>query len=416
MAIAAVFFAAAAVSAFAASMKPILSVSYKIEDGKTSISLSAKAPDDKTAKILERAVFDTGAEAFRFGQESEAKGKLTQDIINESRVSVGDGLYKMELINSDAIQASPEEAAVELKYELVPSSESMSDQIETVEHKQEDLAYEDIYYVNDVETSADEYEQIHMDNICNEEKEKSEKIAEKGPVKGSISFDGKTAQGVNCWRKDVYYHTVKTVTTTHRLYVLTAKADEAIPALRDSEYSKYSYLPLMAKEQSRGYNEIGLSWNLIDNADEYLVYRSQCGKTKYKRVAATKGEGFTSIRKLKKNTYYKFLIVAVDSHGKIGSVSPSVHVATKGGRFNNPSKLSVSKKSMSVKRGKSVKIKTKVKYSGVKVHVPLRYVSTDKGIATVSKSGKIKGVSKGTCDIYVYAQNGLAKKLSVKVK
>jgi len=220
---------------------------------------------------------------------------------------------------------------------------------------------------------------------------------------------------VNCWRNDVYYHTEKTVTTTHKLFVLTAQADKRIPKIKVSESSKSAYIPLMAKERSRGYNEVGLSWNLVDGADEYLVYCSPCGNTNYKRVAETKGKGFTSIRKLKKNTYYKFLVVAVSPRGKIITVSPSVHVATKGGSYSNPTKLSV-KKVGTIKKGETVRIRTRVSYSGVNVHVPLRYASGNRRIATVSKSGKITGKRKGTCDIYVYAQNGLAKKIRVKVK
>ena len=45
-----------------------------------------------------------------------------------------------------------------------------------------------------------------------------------------------------------------------------------------------------------------------------------------------------------------------------------------------------------------------------------RYASTDKKVATVSSKGKIKAVRKGSCTIYVYARNGYAKKVKVKVK
>ena len=33
-----------------------------------------------------------------------------------------------------------------------------------------------------------------------------------------------------------------------------------------------------------------------------------------------------------------------------------------------------------------------------------RYASSNKNIATVNQNGKIKGVAKGTCTIYVYAR------------
>ena len=40
----------------------------------------------------------------------------------------------------------------------------------------------------------------------------------------------------------------------------------------------------------------------------------------------------------------------------------------------------------------------------------------DEGIAAVSRGGVIRGVSKGTCSVYVYAHNGVYKKVSVTVK
>ena len=52
-----------------------------------------------------------------------------------------------------------------------------------------------------------------------------------------------------------------------------------------------------------------------------------------------------------------------------------------------------------------------------KKHVPtVRYLSSNKKVATVSKGGKIKGVKKGTCYVYAYAHNGVFKKVKVTVK
>ena len=78
---------------------------------------------------------------------------------------------------------------------------------------------------------------------------------------------------------------------------------------------------------------------------------------------------------------------------------------------------------MTVKKGKTVKIKADVKLIKKnrklmpKFHsLKLRYMSTDKKVATVTSKGKIKGVNKGTCYVYVYAHNGVSKKVKVTVK
>ncbi len=70
------------------------------------------------------------------------------------------------------------------------------------------------------------------------------------------------------------------------------------------------------------------------------------------------------------------------------------------------------------KKGKKFKLKAKAtKASGykVKVHRKLKYESSNKKIAAVSKTGVITAKKKGTCYIYVYAQNGMYKKIKVTV-
>ena len=46
----------------------------------------------------------------------------------------------------------------------------------------------------------------------------------------------------------------------------------------------------------------------------------------------------------------------------------------------------------------------------------MRYESSNAKIAMVSSKGVIKGIKKGTCYVYAYAQNGMAKKIKVTVK
>ena len=81
------------------------------------------------------------------------------------------------------------------------------------------------------------------------------------------------------------------------------------------------------------------------------------------------------------------------------------------------------KTKVKLKAGKKYKIKAKIiKRDKTKKLMPathtkqLRYISTNKKIATVSKSGKIKAKAKGSCRIYVYAANGVSKAVKVTVK
>ena len=45
-----------------------------------------------------------------------------------------------------------------------------------------------------------------------------------------------------------------------------------------------------------------------------------------------------------------------------------------------------------------------------------RYATSDKAVAKVSKSGRITGVAKGKCKIYVFATNGVRAAVTVNVK
>lgn len=91
------------------------------------------------------------------------------------------------------------------------------------------------------------------------------------------------------------------------------------------------------------------------------------------------------MKQLKKGTYYKFMIVALDKNNNVVSSSKIVHVATKGGKVGNAGKVTIKakKNKVSIKKGKTF---------------------------------KLKGKKKGTCYVYAYAQNGVFAKIKVTVK
>lgn len=57
-----------------------------------------------------------------------------------------------------------------------------------------------------------------------------------------------------------------------------------------------------------------------------------------------------------------------------------------------------------------------VKKLTLKKRRAVQYESGNVSIATVSSKGVVKGVKKGACYIYAYAQNGVVKKVKVAVK
>lgn len=164
-----------------------------------------------------------------------------------------------------------------------------------------------------------------------------------------------------------------------------------------------------------------LSWSKVKGAEGYFVYGASCGQKMKCLGEVTGNKKSYTVKKLKKGTYYKYMLTAyktIYGEKRIIATSVSAHCTTKGGKYGNPTAVVFEKKTVSVKKNKTFKLKPELKCDKkMKTHIAkFRYESSNPSIATVNKSGKIKGKKKGKCDIYIYAQNGLYKKIKVTVK
>ena len=112
------------------------------------------------------------------------------------------------------------------------------------------------------------------------------------------------------------------------------------------------------------------------------------------------------------------MIVAVKGSKAIAT-SKTIHAATTGGKVGNSKSVKVNKKSFKIGIGKGVTLKATAvaarKKLKVKKHRAIAFESSNKNIATVNKKGVIKGIRKGKCYIYAYAQNGVMAKVKVVV-
>ena len=194
------------------------------------------------------------------------------------------------------------------------------------------------------------------------------------------------------------------------------------------------YGNLKARSVTQSNNSIKVEWSRISGADGYVVYGSQCngnGKVyKYKKLATiTNGKTRTwTHTKLKKATYYKYKVKAyklVNGKKVITDTSVSIHAVTKGGNYGVVKAVSITKignkknvTEVTLKKGKSAQI-TAVevkKDKKIKHHRNLCYESSNTNVATVTSNGMIKATGKGSCTIWVYAQNGVYKAITVTVK
>ena len=171
----------------------------------------------------------------------------------------------------------------------------------------------------------------------------------------------------------------------------------------------------------------------MEDADGYDIFFARCNtkKKKYtcKYASSVSGAKSTSWTKssLKKGIPYKMYVKAYvikDGKKSYFAKSPTVHAFASGSskKYTNPKSVRVKKASAAIKAGKTYKIKAsvvKLKKNKTLIntgHAPkLRYLSTDTSVATVSKSGKVKGKTAGSCKIYVYAVNGMKKAVKITV-
>lgn len=201
----------------------------------------------------------------------------------------------------------------------------------------------------------------------------------------------------------------------------TAVDKQIVNSKTDSDPKGSAFGLLQAKGAAKSKTSVKVTWKKVTEAKSYVIYANRCGtKYRYKKLKTVKGTSFTQ-KKLKKGTYYKYLIVAVDDN-KALATSKTIHVATKGGKVGNSKSVKTKAKfgRVSLKTGKTFALKATAvaqsKKLKVKKHRNIAFETSNKKIATVSSKGIIKAVKKGTCYVYAYAQNGVFKKIKVTVK
>ena len=190
---------------------------------------------------------------------------------------------------------------------------------------------------------------------------------------------------------------------------------------------------LMAKVTAKGKTALKVKWNTIKAAAGYDIFMSRCNynnKVNNVKIVKTirKPKTFKWIAaELEENTCYKICVKAFkmkNGKKKYFKKSPLVHAFTDnfGGDFTNVRKVMVKKKKVVLEKGDSFIIKAKLskQIDGKKLpktHAPkLRYISSDKKVAKVTRKGKIKAVKAGKAKIYVFAHNGVSKTVKVEVK
>ena len=221
----------------------------------------------------------------------------------------------------------------------------------------------------------------------------------------------------------------KTVKQLEESEKALAQAKEVAAAKKNAKTAMNNGIGVTQKDK-----KITVKWSKASKADGYFVYVQYCGKDYKKPVKTVKKNSTTKVtitkingKKLNLKKNFKVVVKPykiVNGKKVVLATSISGHiVGVKHKKYTNVKTIKATKKALTVKVGKTVKAKAKITLvDKKKKHIPaghgakFRYRTSDKSIATVDKNGKIKGIKKGTCTIYVYAINGKMTKIKVTVK
>ena len=134
---------------------------------------------------------------------------------------------------------------------------------------------------------------------------------------------------------------------------------------KDPSGSTFSNLKANAKKVTK--SSVKVTWSKVKGAKKYIVMGNKCGSA-YKQLKTTTSKSFTQ-KGLKKGTYYKYMILAVNAKNKVIATSKTLHVATKGGKVGNYKsvKITNAKSTYTIKKGKKFTLKAKAKKADKKV-------------------------------------------------
>ncbi|MDO4523368.1 MAG: Ig-like domain-containing protein [Eubacteriales bacterium] len=229
-----------------------------------------------------------------------------------------------------------------------------------------------------------------------------------------------------------------TLTVTYEFPATTKKIEPVAPSTPTTveDASKKNSVALLSKSSVtwNKKNQLMVTWGRVKDADGYDLYVRQCDEKLIKKSLAYTADNNTTtsilLKKLNGKKFngkmnYKYQVYAYKMvDGKktcIGNTLPCHFVGQNNKKNTNPKSVSVNAGKITLKAGKSAKIKADVKKEEPKktimLHAALvRFVSSNEAFATVDKNGKGTAKAAGTCKIYCVLLNGKNAAVKVTVK
>ncbi len=173
------------------------------------------------------------------------------------------------------------------------------------------------------------------------------------------------------------------------------------------------------------FNTGKVTWSKVPDATKYTVAYRKSNKAKWKVVSLSSDKTSYRTPILGLRGVFEVVVRAYTKTNGINELvatSPTLYMVLGSNKSgSNVTKVSVPKSSVSLKKSKTYKIKPKLKYSGKKAYSSanvksVRYYTTSRKVATVTKKGVITAKGKGSAKIYVMAADGTKAIIKVTVK
>lgn len=211
--------------------------------------------------------------------------------------------------------------------------------------------------------------------------------------------------------------------------------------------------PFLAWSPKQGTRSVTLRWTQVEGADGYLIYRCRCNSGGVKRtpkLAAVLPAGTSSwtFRNLRKGCWYKHRVAAFkleDGQRVTLATSPLVHASTLGGKSRVASGVQIvsvrdesgalitlrdpeagdpvaaapdgaSLQVLELAAGQQVQLSARETGRKLTVHHRgLRFASSNKAVASVTRDGRLVAHVAGTCRVWAYAQSGVFRMIELRV-
>lgn len=225
------------------------------------------------------------------------------------------------------------------------------------------------------------------------------------------------------------------------------------PAIADDTPAATAPEPFLAWSPKQGTRSVTLRWTQVEGADGYLIYRCRCnygGVKRTPKLAAELPAGTSSwtFRNLRKGCWYKHRVAAFKLEGGQRvtlATSPLVHASTLGGkslvasgvqivsvRDENGAEVALrdpeagdlvaatpdgaSLQVLELAAGQQVQLSTRETGRKLTVHHRgMRFASSNKAVASVTRDGRLVAHAAGTCRVWAYAQSGVFRMIELRV-